>query len=163
MKFQIPNSKFQFSKGQTLIEVIVAIGLVVLVLLTLVSALTLAVRNNTFAKDQVLARNRSREVLEWLRSTRDQMGWDAFISMINVDSPPVDYCLSTLPADIDATKAMSNQACSSSAVIPGTKYVRDLILNVVSDSEVDAQVIVSWTDGGKLHQSESTLILRQAL
>lgn len=151
------------SRGQTLIEVIIAIGLVVLVLLTLVSALTLAIRNNQFAKDQVLARNRSRETLEWLRSLREQMGWESFLAMISSDSPPVDYCLTSLPSDVAGAIALSNQPCSRIDMVSGTKYVRDLVLDVVSNDEINAVITVRWTEGGKDHKSTSTLILKKWL
>lgn len=162
---QFPLFTFQFSKnaGQTLIEVIIAIGLVVLVLLTLVSALTLAVRNNQFAKDQVLARNRSREALEWLRSMRDQMGFDAFYSMVQSDSPPVVYCLATLPSTTAGAIALGNQVCLPTDLVSGTKYVRSMTLTTPSVDEVDATVAVTWTDGGKTHQSQSTLYLKRWL
>lgn len=149
--------------GQTLIEVIIAVGLVVLVLLTLVSALTLAVRNNQFAKDQVLARNRSREALEWLRNMRDQMGWDSFYAVISADGNPVDYCLPSLPADVTSMAALTNQVCTKTDVISGTKFVRDLVLTVVSVDEIDATVTVAWTEGSKDHSSNSTLQMMKAL
>lgn len=149
--------------GQTLIEVIIAVGMVVLVLLTLVSALTLAVRNNQFAKDQVLARNRSREALEWLRSLRSQMEWNTFYNMISQDSPPVTYCLPTIPPDATTAIALENDECADTDVIPGTKYVRSVTLGTPTTDEINAMVTVTWTDGGKEHQSQSTVILRKWL
>lgn len=149
--------------GQTLIEVIIAIGLVVLVLLTLVSALTLAIRNNQFARDQVLARNRTRESLEWLRSLREQMGWDSFYEMVDQDSPPVTYCLIDHPIDVTSAIAMSSQACGSTEVISGTKFIRELVMTPNGADEITAVVTVSWTEGQKDHQSTSTLILRRWL
>lgn len=150
-------------EGQTLIEVIVAVGLVVLVLLTLVSALTLAIRNNQFAKDQVLARNRSRETLEWLRNMRDQMGWDSFYAVITADGSLVDYCLPSLPSDPTGFTALGNGACTSTQVISSTSYVRDLVLTVVAPDEIDATVTIEWVQGGKTHSSTSTLQLKNTL
>lgn len=149
--------------GQTLIEVIVAIGLVVLVLITLVSALTLAIRNNQFAKDQVLARNYARESLEWLRSLRNQMEWSSFYDMIVADAPPVTYCLPTLPATTTLAQALGNTVCSATDIIPSTRYQRSILFTAPATDEVDAVVTVQWIDGGKTHQSQSTLILRKWL
>lgn len=149
--------------GQTLIEVIIAIGLVVLVLITLVSALTLAIRNNQFAKDQVLARNYARESLEWLRSIRGQMEWESFYDMVNADAPPVTYCLPTLPATTVLAQALGNQACTATDVIPSTRYLRSIVLTAPSPTEIDAVVTVTWTDGSKTHQSKSTLLLKKWL
>lgn len=155
----------QYSKtsGQTLIEVIIAVGLVVMVLLTLVSALTLAVRNNQFAKDQVLARNRSREAQEWLRSLREQVGWETFYAMLVLDGFPVTYCLITLPTDFATAEALSSGSCTNLEVISGTKFIREMTINSPAADEAEAMVTVSWTEGGKTHQSKSTLILKKAL
>lgn len=153
----------QRERGQTLIEVIIAIGLVVLVLITLVSALTLAIRNNQFARDQVLARNRTRESLEWVRSVREQMGWDAFYTMISNDGSPAVYCLTALPTDIASITSLPNQPCSSTEVVSGTKYIRTMTMTLTSAEEIEIVVTVTWTEGGKDHQSMSTLIVRKWL
>lgn len=150
-------------KGQTIVEVIIAIGLVTVVLLSLVSALTLALRNNQFAKDQVLAQNRSRETLEWWRSLRDQLGWDAFYTMVDEDSSPFTYCLTSLPGNLQDALALENDACGLTDVIPSTRFTRELEVAIISPDQIDVVVTISWIDGSKEHQSQSKLSLKKWL
>lgn len=156
-------SNMKHQKGQTLIEVLIAITLIVMVLITLVSALTLGIRNNKFARDATQAKDRSREAIEWIRNARAQMEWDAFYDMINDDGSPVTYCLQSLPGNTAATIALSDQACGATSYIPTTLFIRSATFTIVSVTEITAVVTVTWTDGGKTHQSTSTLILRNWL
>jgi type II secretory pathway pseudopilin PulG len=154
------------NSGQTLIEIIVAIGLVIMVLITLVSALTLGIRNNQFAKDQALAKNRVREATEWFRSLRQQMGWDSFYTMITNDGPSITYCLQYLPTTINDAESLGNQPCGFLEILPGsTSFYRNAIITIPAGTtdEVDVQVEVSWTSGGKTHSSNSTLIMKKWL
>ncbi|HUV43036.1 MAG TPA: hypothetical protein VMY36_04020 [Patescibacteria group bacterium] len=57
--------------GQSLIEVLAAIAVTVLVILALVTATTISVRNMTFASKQSLATQYAREAIEEVRAFRD--------------------------------------------------------------------------------------------
>src|SRR5258708_1719713 len=75
----------------------------------------------------------------------------------------VTYCLLTLPATTALSSALANQVCTATDSIPGTKYVRSMLITTPNTEEVDVTVTVGWTDGGKSHQSQSTLILKKWL
>lgn len=60
------------SKGQTLLEVILAIGVACIVLIGLTRAVTVALRNAQFAKNQALATQYAQEGMEKARQLRDQ-------------------------------------------------------------------------------------------
>lgn len=68
------------SKGQTLLEVILAIGVAALVLIGLTRAVTVALRNAQFAKKQALATQYAQEGMEKVRAYRDQTDWTIFTS-----------------------------------------------------------------------------------
>lgn len=63
--------------GQSLFELVVAIGIVGLVLVAIVSVATISVRNTTFSKEQSLASRYTQQAMEWLRGQRDT-DWDDF-------------------------------------------------------------------------------------
>ncbi|PWU22889.1 hypothetical protein C5B42_04875 [Candidatus Cerribacteria bacterium 'Amazon FNV 2010 28 9'] len=152
--------------GQTLIEVIIALGLIVMVLITLVAALTLGFRNNQTAKEETLAKDRVREAIEWIRQLRTSMGWDAFYSMVNNDGSTVTYCLDTLPTSVAAAQALTNGQCGNLQPLSGTtNFYRDMTLTIVGTNadEIDVTVTVSWSSGGKNHDSTSTLNIKKWL
>lgn len=149
--------------GQTLIEVIIAIGLMVLVITTIVSGVVLSIRNNRYAKDQALSKEYVRETLEWLRSMRDQLGWDAFDATVRADGTTVQYCLDTLPETIAEFDAKVHSS-TCTVTINGTPFVRSVTLTpaiVSSIHQITAVAVVSWTEGSKTFTSQSTLVLKE--
>lgn len=149
--------------GQTLIEILIAITLIVMVLLTLVAGLTLGIRNNRFAKDQVLAKDYTRAAIESLRDFRSQLGWEAFFAAVSADGQTSTYCLPTLPQTVAEFIALSNNVCLTSDVIPATTYKRDVQMTIPAGKtdEIQAKVRVLWMDGTKSHESTSTIVLKQ--
>ncbi len=58
--------------GQTLIEVVIAMGISVLILVTLVSGVTVSLRNIQFANNKAQATKYAQEAFEAVRSIRDR-------------------------------------------------------------------------------------------
>lgn len=65
-------------KGQTLVEMVFALGVAVLVIVALVVATTVAVRNAQFAKSESLASKYAQDGMEKIRAYRDQNAWETF-------------------------------------------------------------------------------------
>lgn len=65
--------------GQSLFELVVAIGVIGLILLSLVSLATISVRNASYSKNNAEASRLGQEVIEWLRRERDT-SWTNFVS-----------------------------------------------------------------------------------
>ena len=59
-------------QGQSLIEVLTALAIVILVIVALVAGVTYAIRNLTYAKNQALATQYAQEGLEAARKMRDE-------------------------------------------------------------------------------------------
>lgn len=76
------------SKGQTLVEVLLAVGVASIVLIALTRAVTIGLRNAQFAKNQALATEYAQETMERLRVYRDQSGWQEFSQEGNCENPP---------------------------------------------------------------------------
>lgn len=155
------------SSGQTLIEVIIAIGLVVLVMTSLVSGVALTVRNNRFARDQAQAKDYNRQTLEWIRAMRDQLGWETFVSILAADGTVTFYCLNfstPLPTTAAGFRALTNNGTSTcptdaNATVPFRRSLR-LTLNAAR-SQVDAYSEITWEDGNRTHRSFSSVVLRR--
>jgi hypothetical protein len=121
------------------------------------------VRNNRFARDELSAKDQLRAAEEWIRSIRDQLGWDGFYSSLNSDSSPVTFCLDTLPQTTADFQALGNSPCTIFQVITinGTTFTRTMVLTLDSTTQVTSVTTMAWTDGNKQHQVNSTLILHQ--
>lgn len=145
--------------GQTLIEVIIAVGLMVLVFTSLAAGITLSIRNNRYARNQTLSKDYVREELEFLRSMRDQMGWESFAASTKVGT----YCFQTLPTTPTAYAAKAIGACSSTQTISGTPFMRELTIvkSGAPTNLITATAVVSWIEGSKSFDANSRLELRQ--
>ena len=151
------------NRGQTLIEIIIAVGLIVLVLTTLASGLALGIRNNRVAKDQAIAKDYTREAQEWLRSMRDLAGWETFAGILRAHASgnSLSYCLTTLPADLTTFNSTNRSTCSTGQTVDGrfTRQVNITLVGGANPTQADAVVVVTWVDGTKTFTSTSTLTL----
>lgn len=85
-------------KGQSLVEVIVALAVALIVILALVRVTVTSIHNASFAKNQALATQYAQEGMEKIRAYRDQNDWSTFVAncdaTLNSFVPPPPFSLS---------------------------------------------------------------------
>lgn len=134
-------------QGSSLFELVVAIGVVGLILLTLVSLSTLSVRNSAFAQNESEAARLGQETIEWLRGERDK-NWSAFVGQVTIspkrcvkapswNSSPTGPCRSTDVISVIFTREVDFTTVDTN----GDTFV----------DRVEAVVSVSWLDGQGSH------------
>lgn len=122
------------SKGQTLVETIIALAVATLIVSALVVGATVSIKNARLAKDQSLATKYAQEAIERARSYRDQNGWTEFWDdKIASPTPETDY-----PGSI-FTRTVTY---GNSETIPGAA------------DRAKVTVTVQWTEGSREHQSK---------
>lgn len=136
------------TRGQSLFEVVIAIAISALIIVSVVSLATNSIRNASYSKNNSLAANYAQETVEWLRGQRDN---DVMIFMTNVQENLV-WCFSTLSWTNPTT-------CLNSETISGTPFLRQgnfstTVVNGKTIVEVD--ITVSWTDAQGTHEVKST-------
>lgn len=132
--------------GQTLVEVLFALGVVSVCLVALVISIVSAVRNARFAKNSALANQYAQEGIEAARRARDASPtWNDFIT-----NP--DYSGSRgLDSDLNWA------ACPVSAANVDI-FIRCVeFVNTVDSSTITARV--SWSEGGRDHFVEAVTFL----
>jgi len=130
-------------KGQSLFEVILALAVVALILITVVSLAAFSVRNSSYSKNKTIAESYVQQAVEWLRGQRDTNS--AFFSKNG------NYCLNNLSFAI-------TRKCSDSEKIADTIFKRDLTISksdVSSKTVLKTEVTVSWSDGQGIHEARS--------
>jgi len=138
------------NKGQSLFELVIAIGISALIIVVLVSLVSNALHNASFAKNETLSGRLSQEAVEWLRGQRDS---DASAFFTNVASYPYG-----IPRCFNDLNWSSIGPCGTDDKISDL-FVRQIVFRSVSvtiDGEtkniVEADITVSWTDSKGLHQ-----------
>lgn len=137
------------SKGQSLVEVVVAIGAMSLLLVALLTTISLSVKNSRLAKDRNQAVALANEGIELMRAYRDY-DWDLFYAEARVDSYDLPYnwvVEDALSADCQTLFDIRDM------------YRRCVTLTVDEPlSSIDVEVLVEWEEGtrtlenGNAHQ-----------
>lgn len=127
-------------KGQSLVEVIVALAIALLVILALVRVTVISMRNASFARNQALATQYAQEAMEWIRSQRDE-DWGNLAEGT--------YCLSD---------SLSWSTGSCSYTLEGI-FKREAVLTPQEADKFEVLVTVSWAEASETHQSELTSYL----
>jgi type II secretory pathway pseudopilin PulG len=142
-------------KGQSLFELVFALGIISLVLVAVVSLTTKSLSNSTFSKNNSLAARYNQQAMEWVRGQRDT-DWDIFIGTItqtgSVNSSV--WCINNLTFD-----HLGN--CGTNEYITSTLFKREMSFNYVVGPPVEVQVVstVSWQDPSGPHDSQASTTL----
>jgi len=142
--------KIKSASGQSLIEVLTALAVVLLVMVALVRATTVSMRSSGFSKAQTQATAYAQEAIEWIRAERDK-DWDEFSTRAGTI-----FCLNSeslsWPAEGD---------CPADGYILGGRFKREATLTSVDGegNKVEVKVVVSWLESGGEHQSQITTYL----
>lgn len=131
--------------GQSLLEVLVALGIVLLVILALVRAAVVSIRNADFSKKQAQATSYAQEGMENIRAFRDS-NWDGFW----VVATGATYCL---------VGAIPSGNCPAPTCLTlGNVFTRCVKIETVDSTlgkeRAKVTVTVSWTDSVGIHKSE---------
>lgn len=141
--------------GQSLFELVVAIGVVSLILLTLVSLATLSVRNASFSRNEAEAARLGQEVVEWLRRERDT-NWD---NLVTQSGRALVQCV------VDTSWADTRPAPCTSADIVDDIFQREVDFTCLTDcrlnndsfvDRIEAVISIRWVDGQGAHEVKNS-------
>jgi len=134
------------NKGQSLFEVLFAIAISGIILVGVVSLATNSVRNTTYSKNKTNADLYIQGAVNWLRQQRD-LNWNDFVT--HASSGGTTWCL------IDLVWSASSGGCGVNDYVTGSTYIKRELTLTITDAvgaNIQALVIVSWTDGQGMHE-----------
>lgn len=157
----------KMERGFSMIELIVAVGVVVMVLVTITGGVSVAVRNSRFSKEKSLSVRYAQEAIEWLRKNREVVGWNAFRQIVKADNNnPVSYCITDTDGGVEDFQDLDNVSeCGVNQQIDGTIFKRLVTIELISEgcvgceNKMELEVVVSWNDGSQELQSKLTTSL----
>jgi len=132
-----------WSPGQTIIEVLVATLIVSLVMTTIAAGMTFSVRSTAESKFRNLGSSLAQQGLETFRENRALLGWTRFKEAVASGT----FCINELPTTTAAFVAMTASDCTSGAVIAGTEFTREALVDVQSETKVRVEISVKWYSG----------------
>jgi hypothetical protein len=146
--------KSRWNKGQSLVEAVVAIAVVVLIVSGLIIAVISSLRSAQSSRARSTATKLTQDGIEIVRNLRD-LGWSDFISK---DSP-IAWCLgndkelSNLPAD-----CIHNIPADS---VSKTPFTRTALITKSAQNQATVTIEVTWLEGQTSRKSTATTYLTQ--
>lgn len=136
--------------GQSLLEVLVALAVALLVILALVRATIVAIRNADFAKKQAQASSYAQEGMENIRAYRDA-SWTIFWGAADGNN----HGFSGATPSSGACPSPTNPNISGTPFTRCSKLEKvDLDPDIAGVDSVKATVTVFWIDSSGTHQSQ---------
>lgn len=156
MKFR-PRVK---TDGQSLVEVVVALGVVVALAISLVTASLLTQRTSRTATNNTQATKLVEESIEQMRVFRDRKGFSALPS--GAAGNTTYWCLNTTNADPATWTINSSPAvtCPETKPLNQTSFMRSI--NIADGANVNQKkvtVTVTWTDSSGVQTVQNDTVL----
>lgn len=131
------------SSGQSLVEVVVGVGMMSLLLVALLALISLSVKNSRVAKNRAQAVFLAQEGIELMRTYRD-FGWQEFF--LHADGN--DYELNDVWT-VDAGGLSTTGCDQENLIYEGSIYSRCVNLDASGTDLVKVAVTVYWHEGSK--------------
>ncbi len=129
------------NSGQSLLEVVFAIGVMALIMTALVSLSITSVRNSTSARNRTVASRYSQEAIETFRAERD-VNYDTFKNNVNTVGA-LNLCLQDL-SSLWAKKVTNPVNCDT---ITSTNFIRFATFDTSDPEFVSVKVTTRWKEG----------------
>jgi Tfp pilus assembly protein PilV len=140
-------------KGQSLFEVVVAIGVSALIIVAIVSLASNSIRNATFSRNDSQAASYAQQATEWLRAERDR-DINIFMTNVSLNTPaPTTYCFSKLDWN-QSTKCGASDFIKDANDTTDTIFLREAVFNIdksTGKTIIQTDISVFWTDSQGVH------------
>lgn len=157
MKLKLKLKQSTSQSGQTIIEILIATGVVAMVMTAVAAGLTLSIKNSSQSKYRALGGRLAQEGVEVFRRERDRQGWESFYQTLAADGATFTYCLGKeLPDSTTLFADLRAGSCSTGFPFAGTDYTREAVVQLVNPRLVRIRVTVTWYDGATERTSEIT-------
>jgi len=138
----------QKESGQSLVEMVVAVGIAAMVIVALLIGAVVSIRNVQFSRNQSRAMELNREVSEWLRS-QEKTSWSQLWSNGSELGEP--YCFWHFNFDLNI--------CSDDDNLIDDKFIRQGVLQQDGRDKLEITITTSWNDTFGDHDETITTYL----
>lgn len=132
--------------GQSFFEVIIALALISIVLITIVALASTSIRASVFSRNQTTAQRYTQQASEWLRAEKDA-DWTLFKTRASTPS----YCL-------DSLYWLKSGDCTEFDFISETIFIRSVNFTVNPDTSITNDLKTQWSDAQGTHAATTSII-----
>jgi Tfp pilus assembly protein PilV len=157
-------------KGQSLLELVVLIGVIVIVVTGMVATLVYGLKNSSFSQNQLQATKLAQEGLELMRTARQRncvvnVGafpyyWSPQLGQTTIWNQSAIFTGSTFfRVNLQATPCNVTSNASAESFSTVGPFNRTITLTDLTQSQLRVTSIVTWTDPSGSHSSNLSTIL----
>jgi Tfp pilus assembly protein PilW len=140
------------TKGQSLVEVVVAIAIVILIVSGLVVSVITSLRSAQSSRNRSIATKLTQDGMEIIRNLRDN-GWNQFITYHSLDP----WCM-----DSSGVLTAPDPVCAPNSTSSSTSFTRTALLTYdVILNRMSVTITVVWTEGRTVKNSSAETYLTQ--
>ena len=139
--------------GQSLFEVVLALGLVTLIMTAVVGVVSLSIVNSSYAKNKTLSTRLSETTLEWIRGERNE-GWNEFSLQSFPEGALQTRCFQTLSWE-DSKSGL----CGDTEYISDTFLKREINFYPIDSETIEVTVKIYWLSAGGYNEVNSSTYL----
>lgn len=158
---KVSSVKCQVSSGQSLVEVVVALGVVVVLAIALVGASLVTQRTSRSAANTTQATKLVQQNIEQIRVFRDRRGFGSLANsncwvMVTSDPDPVNWRLANTAPN----------TCPESIILGQTTFNRSVRIEDALNANANQKritVTVTWADSGGVQTVSNTTVLSNCL
>ncbi|MEK7513538.1 MAG: hypothetical protein AAB430_00120 [Patescibacteria group bacterium] len=135
----------KLNSGQSLVEMVVAVGMMSLLMVALLSVTSLSIKNTRLAQSRTQAVGLVQEGVELMRAYRD-FNWNGFYAKANGQS----YVLLD---NWTVETGLTQTGCSQTSYFDASNFFsRCVKLSTIEAGNVSVEVTVYWQEGSQLKQ-----------
>lgn len=154
-------NKHASQTGQSILEILIAVAVTAVLLVSLLSLGTTSVKTTSYSRDLNQATKYSNQAADWLRNLRSEIGWITFKEIIENDgSGIITYCFNTFPTTTLEFQVLTNIPCSASTYIPSTSFYREAEFDLTSSANgiINVKIHTYWQGSQEFKATLDTII-----
>lgn len=138
------------SRGQSVLEILVATASISVLLVGLLSLGINSTKSTTYARNLNQATEYSGQAADWFRNLKHEMGWAVLSDIVNEDTAglTVIYCLNALPSTTNDFRALQDEPCITGSYLSSTIFWREATLDLTNlgTGTIDVTISSIWLD-----------------
>lgn len=141
------NRFINIQRGSTLVEVLVAIGVLSVVLTALMAMMGMSVRLSERNEKRQLALQKANETIEFFKKERLLNSWPIFSDSLSENN----YCFPGLPDEISLLPDYAGSCQATETLeVAQYKFTRQLSVSHLDASTISMQVSLNWYELGEV-------------
>jgi len=153
---------FKLRRGASLLEVIIATGIVALVMTSTVALMPVSLKTTSLSRNKSNGTKYTQEGIEYFRTQRNILGWETFLEILQSGGNSSTFCMATLPyGGVGGLQNLPNRPCQTQEYVDEEdrfKRAAEVIITTAGEqTNIHIEVSTTWFESGQPLSSNASL------